>query len=165
MFTIKSELRKLPMIDYRPSIAGNSDIFDFIISVRRSLEKPFEHCFKGEFTALQLNALCVLCVNGEMTMTELAANLHIQRQQMSRIIEKLYKDGHIVRTVHCNDRRKIFISVSDKTAAYIHSVREKFELVLKAELKNLNQSDYGDFKNAVGILNRILTRISENNIL
>lgn len=161
MFTImKSLLRKLSMINNQ-SLQTDEDIFNFIVSVHRRLEKPFEDYFKDKFTSLQLNALCVLCASGEMTMSELAASLHTPRQQMSRMIEKLYEDGHIVRKFDQNDRRKICISVSDETAKYINGGREKFVYALRAEFEGFDKTDYGDFKTAIRIVNRILTKFPQ----
>lgn len=149
------------MIDNQ-SVQTDEDIFNFIVSVHRRLEKPFEDYFKDKFTSLQLNALCILCTSGEMTMSELAASLHTPRQQMSRLIEKLYEDGHIVRKFDQSDRRKICISVSEETAKYIGSCRQKFVSALKNEFEGVDTADYGDFNTAVRIVNRILTKFPQN---
>ncbi len=141
------------------SVQTDEDIFNFIVFVHRKLAKPFEDYFKDKFTSLQLNALCILCTSGPMTMSELAASLHTPRQQMSRMIEKLYEDGHIVRSFDRNDRRKVCISVSDDTAKYINDGREKFTSAFKTTFKGFSETDYKDFNTAIGIVNRILTKI------
>nr|WP_319487555.1 MarR family transcriptional regulator [uncultured Caproiciproducens sp.] len=143
------------------SVQADEDIFHFLVFVHRKLTKPFEDCFKGKFTSLQLNALCILCASGPMTMSELAASLHMPRQQMSRMIEKLYEDGHIVRGLDSNDRRKIRISVSEATAKDINKGRERFDKALKSVMDGFNAADYGDFNAAVRIVNRILTKIPQ----
>ena len=142
-------------------IQTDEDIFNFIVFVHRKLEKPFEGYFKDRFTSLQLNALCTLCASGKMTMSELAASLHTPRQQMSRMIEKLYEDGHIVRSFDQNDRRKICISVSEETAEYINAGREQFDLAFKTKFKGFDETDYKDFKTAIRIVNRILTKFPQ----
>ena len=141
------------------SIQTDEDIFNFIVFVHRKLEKPFEDYFKDKFTSLQLNALCNLYASGPMTMSELAASLHTPRQQTSRMIEKLYVDGHIVRSFDQNDRRKICISVSDETAKYINDGRQKFVSAFKTAFKGFGEADYKDFNTAIRIVNRILTKI------
>lgn len=142
-------------------VQADEDIFHFLVFVHRALAKPFEDYFKGKFTSLQLNALCVLCASGPMTMSELAASLHTPRQQMSRMIEKLYEDGHIIRGLDSSDRRKIRISVSEATAKYINEGRRKFDNALKSVMEGLSEEDYRDFNAAVRIVNRILTKIPQ----
>jgi DNA-binding MarR family transcriptional regulator len=144
------------------SASKDEEVFNFMVFVYRKLAKPFEDYFKGEFTSLQINALSILCTSGPMTMSELSASLHCPPQQMSRMIEKLYEEGHIVRSFDRKDRRKIHISVSDGTAKYINCGREKFVNSLSTVIKGFDESDYEDFRNAVQSINRILTKFPQN---
>jgi DNA-binding MarR family transcriptional regulator len=139
----------------------DEDIFNFMVFVYRKMAKPFEDYFKGEFTSLQINALSILCTSGPMTMSELSASLHCPPQQISRMIEKLYEEGHIVRSFDRKDRRKIHISVSDGTAKYIKCGREKFVNSLNTVIKGLDEDDYEDFKDAIHSINRILTKFPQ----
>lgn len=143
------------------SAQKDEDIFIFMVCVYRKLAKPFEDYFKGQFTGLQINALCVLCASGPMTMSELAASVHCPPQQMSKMIEKLYEQGHIVRSFDQSDRRKIHISVSDETKKYIKRGRDKFVKSLKSAMEGTNQQDYDDFKLAIQSINRILTKFPQ----
>ncbi|MBW7571727.1 MarR family winged helix-turn-helix transcriptional regulator [Caproiciproducens faecalis] len=142
-------------------VQADDDIFHFLVFVHRTLAKPFEDHFRGKFTSLQLNALCVLCAGEPMTMSELAASLHTPRQQMSRMIEKLYEEGHIVRSLDKRDRRKIRISVSEATAKEIRDGREEFDKALKLAMEGFSEAEYRDFNAAVRIVNRILTKIPQ----
>ncbi|QEY33636.1 MarR family transcriptional regulator [Caproiciproducens galactitolivorans] len=142
-------------------VQADEDVFHFMLFVHRALEKPFEEYFKGKFTTLQLNALCTLCANGPMTMSDLAASLHTPRQQMSKLIEKLYEDGYIVRSLDQNDRRKIRIAISEETAICINEGRKKFDKFIKSYLKGLDEADYKDFSYAIRIVNRILTKFPQ----
>ncbi len=142
-------------------VPKEEDIFHFMFFVYRKLSKPFEDYFKGEFTSLQLNALCILCTDGPITMGGLAASLHTPPQQMSRMIEKLYEGGHIVRSTDPADRRKVLISLSDSTYKRILKGREKFAAAVIKEIQGLNEDDYSAFKDAVKVINRILTDIPE----
>ena len=148
------------MVNNQP-VQKDEDIFNFMVFVYRKLSKPFEDYFKGKFTSLQLNILSILCTGGPMTMSELSASLHCPPQQMSRMIEKLYEEGHIVRSFDCSDRRKTYISVSDDTARYINRGREKFVNSLKTVMKEYDEKDYAEFKIAIQSINRILTKIPQ----
>lgn len=139
----------------------DEEIFKLMVFVHRKLSKPFEDYFKGRFTSLQINALCILCTSGPMTMGELAACLHTPPQQMSRMIEKLYEEGHIVRSYDPSDRRKVLISVSEDTARYILRGKEWFANSLKAFMDTLDEKDREEFKSAVHSVTRILTKIPQ----
>ncbi len=143
------------------SDSKDEDIFNLMVFVYRKLAKPFEDCFKGEFTSLQLNALCILCTDGPTTMSNLAASLHATPQQMSKMVEKLYEEGHIVRSTDPCDRRKICISVSDTTAKRILGGREKFVASLKNTIQEFNKEDDEDFQTAIHLVNRILTKFPQ----
>ncbi len=145
-----------------PSAQKDEEIFNFMVFVHRKLSKPFEDYFKGRFTSLQINALCILCTSGPMTMGELAACLHTPPQQMSRMIEKLYEEGHIVRSCDPGDRRKIRISVSEDTARYIIRGREWFADSLRTFMDTLDENDCEEFKSAVRSVTRILTKIPQS---
>lgn len=144
-----------------PSAKKDEEIFNFMVFVHRKLSKPFEDYFKGRFTSLQINALCILCTSGPMTMGELAACLHTPPQQMSRMIEKLYEEGRIVRSHDPCDRRKILISVSEDTALDIVHGREWFTNSLRAFMDTLDEKDREEFKSAVRSVTRILTEIPQ----
>jgi DNA-binding MarR family transcriptional regulator len=139
----------------------DEEIFNLMVFVYRKLSKPFEDYFKGRFTSLQINALCILCTSGPMTMGELAACLHTPPQQMSRMIEKLYEEGHIVRSYDPSDRRKIRISVSEDTARYIVRGKECFANSLRTFMDTLDEKDCEEFKSAVHSVTRILTKIPQ----
>lgn len=142
---------------------GNEEnIFTLMLYVHRKLSKPFEGYFHGEFTSLQLNALCLLCACGPVTVSELARGLHVPRQQISRLVEKLYEDGRVVRRLDSADRRRVLISVSDETARHIGAGRERFLRSLRTDLGKIDVRDYREFQAAVEIINRVLTQIPQN---
>ena len=139
--------------------SAEEEIFDPMLSVHRGLSKPFEDYFRGEFTSLELNALCALCAGGPFTMTELAAILHIPRQQMSRTVEKLYERGCIERVGCPDDRRKLLISVSARTAESIRACRRKFTQEVGDALRDSNGGEYRKFLIAAEVVNRMLMKM------
>lgn len=145
-------------MENKSSAPKEEDVFNFIVFVYQKLARPFEDYFKGEFTSLQLNALCILCTDGPMTMSDLAASLHVPPQQLSRMMDKLYEQGHVLRSHDPLDRRRIFISVSESTAKEIRLGRDKFAASVSMAIRKSN--DYEEFKNAVRVVNRVLTGIA-----
>lgn len=140
-------------------MSDSVDMFHLMLSVNGKLEKPFEDCFRGEFTRVQLNLLCTLFSAGPMTVCELAEHLHAPRQQVSKLVEKLYEEGRILRNCDPADRRKTLISVSKETERHIAKRREAFFRALNRLLEPACREEGEDFEAAVETVNRILTRI------
>ena len=143
--------------------SAEEEIFELMLSVHSGLSKPFEDYFRGEFTSLELNALCALCAGGPFTTTELAGILHIPRQQMSRTVEKLYERGCIERGECEEDRRKLLITVSPRTAESIRACRRRFEQEVRESLRGSGGAEYRKFLTAAEIVNRMLMRIPKKN--
>ena len=131
----------------------NEEVFRFMVYVYRRLRKPFEDSFRTKFTSLQLNALCTLFVGGPRTMTELSGIMRIPKQQMTKLVEKLVEEGHIVRAYDSADRRKILISVSEGTAKEISRGWASFQKEISEKLEQFSQSDYDEFIGAVRVIN------------
>jgi DNA-binding MarR family transcriptional regulator len=140
----------------------NNNLFAFMLYVNETLEKPFADCFRGEFTVLQLNVLCMLCTQGPMTVTELAALLHAPRQQISKLVEKLDEEGRIIRNPDRSDRRRVLISVEENTFRYIHAKREVFLKLFHRSMERMDGKEFSDFLAAVETINSVLTKISQN---
>lgn len=136
----------------------SEEIFSFLFLVHRKMSKPLEEHFKDTFTSLQFNALCALRASGSMTMTELAHMMHTPKQQMTKVIDRLVEEGHIVRSMDTDDRRCIRISISDNTAKYISQRRKQFISAFKEDFQDLDREDYDEFFQAVRAINRILRR-------
>lgn len=136
----------------------SEEIFSFLLLIHRKMSKPLEEHFKDKFTSLQFHALCALCTSGSMTMTELAHMMHTPKQQMTKIVDRLVEEGHIVRNTDTDDRRCIRISISENTAKYIAKRRKQFISAFKQELLDVDCEDYDKFFQAVRLINRILRR-------
>lgn len=140
----------------------SDDIFSFLVLIHRKLSKPLEDYFKGKFTSLQFNSLCVLYAYGSMTMTELARIMHTPKQQMTKMIDRLVEEGHIIRTNDSEDRRCIRISISKETAEYIAVQRRQFLGLLNGHLQCSAAEDYDEFFNSIRSINRILRKFPKN---
>lgn len=140
----------------------SEDIFSFLVLVHRKMSRPLGDFFKDEFTTLQFNLLCVLHAYGTMTMTELAKIMHTPKQQMSKMIDRLVEEGHIIRTADAEDRRCIRISVSNETSKYIAVRRNRFLKLLEDHLRRSGDDDYDEFFQSVRSINRILRKFPKN---
>ena len=68
------------------------------------LIKPFEGLLRQGFSPMQFYTLVLLRRKTSMAMTELAANFHIPKQQMTRIVNRLAELELVQRTGDPGDR-------------------------------------------------------------
>lgn len=102
------------------------DFISFLALINCKLIRPFEELFRGEFTNLQLLTLCALSESGPIPVTALADRLYVPKQQMTKLIACLTKNGHIRRTRSPNDHRIILVELTDSTEQLLAERRALF---------------------------------------
>lgn len=131
----------------------------FMVSTRTRLVKPFWTFFKPELSMLMMNVMFCLHHEGEMSMSELADELMLSKQQMTQLIHKLEQLGYITRAVDDGDRRRIIVRITDKAALMIDEktqvyLREYGEMVDRLSARELKQ-----LSAAMATVNRLLDRL------
>lgn len=134
----------------------SEDIFKLLVLVSQNFNKPLEENFRGTFTTVQLYTLILLRSRGQMTMTELAEQMHMPKQQMSKVVARLEEEGHICRHHDEHDHRVIYADISEEASAYISLRREAFAKHMDNMLEQMSESDREDFITSVHTLGRVL---------
>ncbi len=97
---------------------------------------------------------------GTMTISELMPWVGMQKQQMTKMTNRLAELGFIRRVYDSSDRRIIKIQITEKALDYIdHFLREDMGCFRRL-LESMDEKDLADFKTATDILIRILPKIS-----
>ncbi len=96
---------------------------------------------------------------GTMALSELMPFVGMQKQQMTKITNRLAELGFIRRVYDSADRRIIKIQITDKALDYIdHFLMEDMGCYRRL-LETMDEKDRQDFKTAVDILMRVLPKI------
>ena len=112
------------------------------------LMKEFSrHLLKGvhKVTLPQLFVLQFLHDGGETKMTDLAHFMNVSTAAMTGIVERLVRDGYVVRAPDSQDRRIIKIRLTSRGASLIKVINEqKRQMIVKVfgKVSERDRSDY-----------------------
>ncbi len=105
----------------------------------------FEHFFRafegtdvkpGEFTVIW-----VIGLNPGLRQGTLARTLHIKPAHMTKLIQRMVRDGLVKRMVPPEDRRSVQLSLTPAGTAYLDRYRQNFLDVHAAEKVGLTEED------------------------
>lgn len=88
------------------------DLFHILVLNQKAL-KPYENKLLSKLTMLQFRTLCVLNIEGDLSLNELAKIQNITKQQQSLIIKSLVSVGYVSRMIDEVDRRVIRFNLTD----------------------------------------------------
>lgn|SRR5437763_9334002 len=133
-----------------PELAGG-----LRLSVTR-LARILRHQDPGELTPSMISALATLNREGRLTLGELAAREHVAAPSVTRIVEKLQRDGLVTRRASESDGRVALVEVSNKGRARIDEARSRRTAWLASRLAELDDDDLDTLRRAAPILDRIV---------
>ena len=131
----------------------------FLIAVYRKLIRPLQDCFRGRYTSLQLWAILILDAAGPMSLGELAAALHLPKQQMSRMAESLVEEGTLFRQEDPRDRRRLLVGLSPQARRTMQEGCMTFDHWAEGLFSTLDDVDRAEFDCAQATLNRIFGKL------
>ena len=123
------------------------------------LVKPFRDTLDNEMSLETYYCLETLRKSETVTMTELAQQLKVPKQQATKLVDKLYQYGFIERQYHENDRRMIWLRLTQKAVDYLDEYYLKNKDFLRSLEEKLSQEELRRLNEAVEILGEILPRL------
>lgn len=140
-----TELKKL-ITDIPTKVCRNLNN-EFVKSIIKNLEVDFSH---QHFAILKL-----LEENQHLYITEFVDILSITKPQMTALIEKLIKMGFVNRANDNNDRRKIYISATEKGSIITAKINENIDNHIDKILLKLSQKELETLENGLIILQKL----------
>jgi DNA-binding MarR family transcriptional regulator len=101
--------------------------------------------YKGKITLPQLLILDLLIRQGESRMTDLARFMQVTTAAMTGIVERLVRDGYVIRVYHPEDRRIIKVKLSAKGSALVEKInaqRQKMAINIFGHISSADRADY-----------------------
>ncbi len=101
--------------------------------------------YKVKLTLPQCVILDMLAKNGELNMSDLSKSMGVTTAAMTGIVERLVRDGHVVRISDPADRRVIKIRLTakgNKSVKMIHSHRRQMVIKLFSVLSLIERDEY-----------------------
>lgn len=94
---------------------------------------------------------------GKCTSTELAEKFYVNKSAITAIINRLFEKGLIERNRDKNDRRVIYLSLTDKGRKLFLTVEEKIHKFVESFIKKFDDQEIESFISTYEKLSNILT--------
>lgn len=93
--------------------------------------------------------------NKQLYVTEIVDILSITKPQMTSLIDKLIQMGYLNRTNDINDRRKIYISLTEDGKAITAKINTAIDKQMDSYLTQLTQNEIDVLENGLLILKKL----------
>lgn len=135
----------------------NRELLDYVSVSLESISKAYAAYYKKfyELTPNQMSTLWYLLKGGTMTMTEFVAKLYMSKQQGTQHIEQLVQKGLVEREYRKENRRTIYIKITDNGKAIINDINEKYTTTFLEELSKIDSEDQKLLLEAIKVINKI----------
>ncbi len=117
--------------------SGKEDASLFILHSLRTINRVFDMCSKeikrqGNLTLPQILSLLAVYADGPITVAQIASDVHLSSSTMVGIIDRLEAKKLLKRERSANDRREVYVSVTDEGKR----IAEKSPIPLQGKLVN-----------------------------
>lgn len=127
--------------------------------VSRDMSYIWRRIFEQQFPGSQSYIVFLLEKSGPKKMSELADKLRLTPGAVTIASDKLIEQGYIERYRDNNDRRVIYLQITDKGKEILNELRDKGREAMKAVFSNLSDTDLQQliktFEQAASNLNEI----------
>ncbi len=129
-----------------------------LTAIRQIIRRPAEAEFaRGELTGPQRNAMQVLVRTGGLSLKELSRHLGLAHSTVSGIVDRLEKQGMVVREVNESDRRLTCITVSSIVQEFLENkLPALLAHPLTAALERATLAEREAILDGIGTLKRLL---------
>jgi len=115
-------------------------------SVRRKLQKAVLADFYVDITPMNLEIMKLLERKESLSISEIGDQLQIARAQMTRLVDKLVTTGLAERQSGTDDRRIIYINLTEKGMRTIQDQDKLLKNAFKETLQDLSEDELNEIK-------------------
>ena len=123
------------------------------------LVRPFKDSLDREMSLETYYCLETLRASGTVTMTELAHQLRVPKQQVTKLIDNLSQHQFIERVYKQDDRRAIWIQLTPQAVTYLDEYYLKNKTFIQMLEERLTAEELERLDSAVIILREILPKL------
>ncbi|GAA4859955.1 MarR family transcriptional regulator [Paenibacillus vulneris] len=129
-----------------------SDLSSYALRIRiamhktqREIANAMQSQFQLELTRAQFYILKLISEDGPCTITELARKFGIHTSSVSTMLNKLVQDNLISREYSHDDRRKVFVSITEYGSDVLKQELQHYSRILERYLSPLNEEELETF--------------------
>ncbi|MDC7288199.1 MarR family transcriptional regulator [Blautia schinkii] len=123
------------------------------------LVRPFKDTLNREMSLETYYCLQTLKINGTMTMTQLANQLKVPKQQATKLIDALSMHRFVERVYNEGDRRAIWIRLTPEAVTYLDEYYLKNTAFIRMLEEQLTGEELIQLNGAMEVLDRILPKL------
>lgn len=117
------------------------DLLTLLGYIRDTFFRPAEQITRTRLSHAQFHAISILALKGSLSMSELANEMKISKQQLTPLICKLIDNQMVVRETEEMDRRIVRIEITKQGMEMIKEVKAEIKQAIKGKLSTLPDSD------------------------
>ena len=110
---------------------------------------------KYDITRTQQIIMLSLCIEGTLTMSQLASKINTSNEQATRAVAQLVDKGFVIRMQNPDNRRVINIRLTDEAMRFM----EKMKNEILDKFSSVSDSDMKKMKDALVFINSILKKV------
>lgn len=130
-----------------------------LFNIQNKLMRPVIQQTKTALSPLQVHVLMTLKDNKTVTMTMLANEIRISKQQLTRLVDNLVSQGIAKREFDNLDRRIIKISLTEAGLSLLANLEKEAREGLAARLEAFDDKKMAELNDAVDGLSRLLREL------
>ncbi|MCI8410344.1 MAG: MarR family transcriptional regulator [Lachnospiraceae bacterium] len=109
-----------------------------------------------EYSIVETRILFEIKVHEKCIQSDIAKTLHIDKSYLSRLMKRFYKNGLIEKDKSDEDKRVIYISLTEKGSAEIERLIELTNNQIKAKINKLSFDECNKLCDAMNVVISIL---------
>lgn len=134
-------------------------LFDLFFLLKKRLVRHAARLVKQEFSPMQMHVLFTMLDRESFTMTELAREVLISKQQLTPLVDKLAAAGLILREPDPEDRRVVKVRISPAGMAFLATHKREAISVYEEMIASLSQDDLDRLNDALEGMRLIVRKL------
>jgi DNA-binding MarR family transcriptional regulator len=143
--------------------AVSKKFMELIQTFKLGVLKPTEKRYKNIMPNTGSHILFYISTNGACTMGDITRVMSCSKQQASQLVDKLIKSGYVKRETDKDDRRKIWINMTENGEDVIAQIMKSIESIFIEALSALEEKDLDNFSKAIDIFDYSFKKIQAAN--
>lgn len=136
------------------NVAG--DFLTLLVYIRETFFRPAELITRSRLSPIQFYAVSVLYRKGSLSMSELASEMQISKQQLTPLIYKLIENNLLVKKTDQNDRRIVRIEITEAGRSMVEELWAAMKLALAEKLSVLPDMELDELEQMLKRIQAIL---------
>ena len=136
----------------------------------RQIQRELLELFKSDaeccgISLAQCHALLELGASGRTTISILANELALDKSTLSRTIDSLVQQGLVLRDINEDDRRFMFVELSDRGETFYKTLNERYQEILHEAFEDISGKKQLQLMEDLELFITVLNRIKQKGLL